>query len=204
VKKYIKTKINLLKNRSKKNRKLEIGPGDIRIEGFETVNIFNSPVTDYVLDAAKPLPFETGTFEIVYASHILEHIPWYYTQEVLKEWNRILKRGGELEIWVPDGLKIAKAFVAAEEGDNYIDKDGWYKFNPDQDPAIWASGRFFTYGDGNGTLGHPNWHKAVFSYRLLEKLMIGAGFQDVKRMENSEVRGYDHKWINLGIKGTKV
>lgn len=201
---YFKTKGNLFKNGSKKNRKLEIGPGDSRIEGFETINICNSSVTDYILDAAKPLPFKSGTFDIVYASHILEHLPWYYTQDVLKEWNRVIKKDGALEIWVPDGLKIAKAFVAAEYGDNYISEDGWYKFNPDQDPCIWASGRFFTYGDGRGTVGHPNWHKAVFSYRLLEKLMKISGFIDIKKMENSEVRGYNHKWINLGIKGTKA
>ena len=61
---------------------------------------------DYVYDAGKPLPFEDNTFDLVYASHVLEHIPWYKVEEVVKEWVRILKPGGVLEVWVPDGLKI--------------------------------------------------------------------------------------------------
>ncbi|GAB2633307.1 class I SAM-dependent methyltransferase [Belliella aquatica] len=204
MKNYIKTKINLFKNRNKESRNLEIGPGEVRIPGFETLNIANSPVTDYIINASKPLPFPNGTFKVLYASHILEHIPWYKTLDVLKEWQRVIKIGGEIEIWVPDGYKIAKAFINAEDGDNYLDLDGWYKFNPQKDPCIWASGRIFTYGDGKGTLGHPNWHLAIFSYRYLENLLQEAGFSEIRKMENSEVRGYDHKWINLGIKGRKV
>lgn len=201
---YIKTKINLYKNQNKEFRKLEIGPGDARIPGFETLNIANSSVTDYVINASSSLPFPKETFQILYASHILEHIPWYKTLDVLKEWQRIIKIGGEIEIWVPDGYKIAKAFIDAEDGKNYLDLDGWYKFNIKKDPCIWASGRIFTYGDGKGTLGHPNWHLAIFSYRYLEILLREAGFSEIRRMETTEVRGYDHKWINLGVKGRKL
>ena len=55
-----------------------------------------------------------GTFNLVYASHILEHTAWIRPAEILTEWVRVLKPGGVLEIWVPDGLRIAEAFVGAE------------------------------------------------------------------------------------------
>jgi hypothetical protein len=35
------------------------------------------------------------------------------------------------------------------------------------------------------------------------KCFESAGLKDVRLMDRSEVRGYDHGWINLGVKGTK-
>ncbi len=148
--------------------------------------------------------FPNNTFDVVYASHVLEHIPWYMLEDTIKEWSRILKPNGVLEIWVPDGLKIAQAFCDAEYGKNQdFTMDGWYRFNEEKDPAKWFSGRMFSYGDGKGNRGHFNFHLSAFSERYLKKLLVDAGFSDVIRMKNDECRGYDHGWINLGIKGVK-
>jgi len=204
VHKLVLTPAHLLLRRSQTHRKLEIGPGPQRIQGFETLNVVAASNVDYLWNAAKHLPFRAGTFEVVYASHILEHIPWYQTQDVLAEWVRIVAPGGRLEIWVPDGLKICKAFVDAEERDaGDYQQDGWYRFNEGRDPCRWASGRIFSYGDGVGTLGHPNWHLSVFSYRYLEQLLKDAGCRGVEPLQRSQIRGHDHGWINLGIAGIK-
>lgn len=185
-------------------RCLEIGPGDDRIEGFETLNINPGPNVDYVGDATRRLPFEDNTFDLVYCSHILEHVPWYQTEATLMEWIRVLRPGGRLEVWVPDGLKICKAFVDNElYGVNYINKDGWYKFNEKKDPNIWASGRIFSYGDGNGNPNSPNWHRAIFSRTYLVRLFENAGLKEIRDLKSGEVRGHDHGWINLGITGVK-
>lgn len=52
--------------------------------------------------------FHSRIILLLYASHVLEHIPWYKTEEVLREWVRVLKPGGVLEVWVPDRLKYAR------------------------------------------------------------------------------------------------
>ena len=186
-------------------RKLEIGASNKRIEGFEILNIIPGENIDYVCDASKKLPFDDNTFDLIYSSHTLEHIPWYLVENSLREWIRILKSDGVLEVWVPDGLKICEAFIKGEEGNKtLIDKDGWYKFNPLKDPCIWASGRIFTYGDGTGVEDHPNWHRAIFSFRYIKYLFNKLGLVNVTQMDRSEVRGADHGWINLGIKGLKL
>lgn len=204
VHKLILTPARLLARRSRQHRKLEIGPGPARIPDFETLNVVPAANVDYLWNAAKRLPFRSGTFEVVYASHILEHIPWYHTEAVLAEWVRIVKPGGRLELWVPDGLKICKAFVDAEEHTSRdYEQDGWYRFNERKDACRWASGRIFSYGDGMGTLGHQNWHLAVFSYRYLEQALKAAGCRSVEPLQHAQIRGHDHGWINLGIAGIR-
>lgn len=191
-------------------RKLEIGPGKIVSPGFESLDISPeykvgngiSRSVDYIADASSSLPFSDGTFDAIYASHILEHFPWYKIESILEEWVRVLKPSGILEVWVPDGLKICKAFVDAENGNDYTAEDGWYKFNPEKDPCKWANGRIFTYGDGSGARGHSNWHLSLFSERYLKLLMKNIGMTDIKRIQRTEIGGLSnkwHSWINLGI-----
>ena len=197
--------MKLAKNSFKSNRCLEIGPGIEKLYGFETLDIKPGKNIDYVMDCAKKLPFKNYTFEIIYASHVLEHVPWYMTQHTINEWVRILKKGGSLEIWVPDAVKICKAFIDAEICENnYIHLDGWYKFNSEKDPCVWASGRTYTYGDGQGSEKSPNWHKALFSKRYLKHVMEKAGLTNIRNLTSEEVRGSNHGWINLGLKGRKV
>lgn len=196
------TRHNIRQNRGRQNRRLELGPGDHRIDGFETLNIVPDPNVDYILDATEPLPFEEGTFDTIYASHILEHVAWYQVQQTLNEWVRVLKSGGMLEIWVPNGLEICRVFVDYETlGEDRTHLDGWYRFNDEKDPCKWAAGRIFTYGEGDGRADSPNWHRSLFSPRYLRRLFREAGLVDIAQMERSEVRGYDHGWINLGMRG---
>jgi len=186
--------------------KLEIGPGRHPQPGFTTVDVDPAVKPDLLVDAAGRIPVDDGSCEIVFASHILEHIPWYQSQDALREWVRVLKPGGRLEVWVPNGLKICKAFVAAEEAgdDSGMREDGWYRNNPDKIPAVWAAGRIFTYGDGRGTLNHPNWHRALFSPKYLRGLLKRAGLRDVRMLDpKTERRGPSHGWIDMGATGTR-
>lgn len=192
-----------LRSRGKPRRNLELGPGGKRIPGFETLNIVSGRRVDYIGNASVRLPFDDDTFDIIYASHIIEHIPWYQVQSAVSEWVRALKPGGVLEVWTPNGLAIAKAFVEAEErGTEEFHNDGWWRFNEGKDPCLWMSGRCFSYGDGTGG-DHPNWHRALFSPRHLRNLFANAGLVDIREMDRSQVRGYDHGWINLGVRGAK-
>ena len=195
---------NLRKHSNNKVRKLEIGPGPIRITSFETLDVQRRDDIDYVCDLAKKLPFPDETYDVIYASHVVEHVPWYQLEEVFKELHRILKTGGVLEIWVPDGYKLCKALVDYEEkGLNRIKKDGWYRYNPNHNPYLWISGRLYTYGNGTGKVDDPNWHRSLFTEKFLKQLMKAAGLRNIKKMKNKDIRAHDHGWINLGVKGHK-
>ena len=94
-------------------RQLDIGASK-RISGFETLNAVRGRNIDHVADA-RNLPFRDNTFATIYASHVLEHIPWTDTQRTIDEWVRCLAHGGQLEVWVPDALRVARAFVESSE-----------------------------------------------------------------------------------------
>ena len=199
------TQFNQYRNANKPIRKLDLG-FDWRhpVPDFETLSIFYTPNCDYVMDASKRLAFKDNTFDVVYASHVLEHIPWYQVKSVVAEWVRILKPGGVLEVWVPDGMKICTAFVEFEEtGKDVSHLDGYYQCVENKDPRLWANLRIFAHGDGSGTLSDPNWHRTLFSPSLLNDVLTEAGLRTVRRLDSSEVRGRDHGWINLGAAGVK-
>ncbi len=189
-----------LKNCRKKRRFLEIGPSEVRKSGFEGVNIVKTPSADYIADVAGGLPFKDAEFDFIYSSHFLEHIEWFKVDFVVSEMFRCLKKDGRVEIHVPDGLKIAKAFADAEKlSSNEYKNDSWCKFNPDKDPCVWANGRIFAYGDGKVMKGHRNTHLSLFSERYLFKILEKAGFSDIKLTKQNE----DHGWIDLGVVAVK-
>jgi len=80
--------------------KLNIGCGKDFKEDFVNLDLYEKKVD--VKGSADKLPFKNNVFEFVYASHVLEHFPFREIDLVLKEWKRVLKEGGTLEIKVPD------------------------------------------------------------------------------------------------------
>lgn len=184
-------------------RGLDLGPGNYPVKGFEAMDIVKRPGVKHVGDVSKPLPFKDGAFDVVYASHVLEHIAWYDSVRVVTEWARVLRKGGAMEIWVPDGLKIAEALIKHETDPRLHKKvpDKWLRRNKGTDPCVWANGRTF-YGDsGKGAAREASFHRSMYTPRYLHKVMRQAGLTHVANLKKP--RGYDHGWINLGMTGTK-
>ena len=62
-------------------------------------------------DVTKGLPFEDNSVDIIYQSHLLEHLDRGKALQLLKECFRVLKKGGIMRLIVPDTKKIAKQYV---------------------------------------------------------------------------------------------
>lgn len=175
-------------------KKLEIGPGRKRLDDdWITLDCRRRHHVDIVWDITNlPIPMESQSFDLIYMSHVLEHIPWTQTVDVLKDLHRILRPEGRLEVWVPDLEKLVQAYIDPD----LISKDGWYKYNPQKDPTRWFNGRLFTYGETCG-----NWHRAAFDRHYLNRCLLSAGYSDTDTLDKP--RGYDHGWINLGMVAVK-
>lgn len=75
---------------------------------------FDPAVIQY--DIQSGLPFADGSFQVVYHSHVLEHLPRPRAAAFLKECNRVLKPGGILRVVVPDLETIARLYVKYLDG----------------------------------------------------------------------------------------
>ena len=77
------------------------------------VNIDFIPTTSKVIghDLRKRLPVEENVWDVVYASHVLEHFSCGEARSFLKECYRVLRPGGVLRIVVPDLEMIARLYL---------------------------------------------------------------------------------------------
>ncbi len=95
---------------------LEIGGGPhpqrLDFEQFDAIDWQERTGLRYTLGDARQLPYPDGRFDTVFASNILEHFPASETVTVLREWWRVLRPGGTLELVVPDSLGILRDHFA--------------------------------------------------------------------------------------------
>jgi SAM-dependent methyltransferase len=79
----------------------------------ERLERFNSlPDNILVHDLAKGIPFNSDSVDVVYHSHLLEHLDRKVAESFLFEVKRILKPGGIHRIVAPDFEKACMAYIA--------------------------------------------------------------------------------------------
>ena len=177
-------------------RRLEIGPGDCQVSGdwdrLDAFPIPSVPLTYVAQWGNERLPIEDCAYDVIYASHVIEHIPWYRTIDALREAHRILSVGGTLEVWTVDFALVVQS---------YLDRcwtDGWNCDGRVKNYMQSVAGRIFSYE----RTGQWNWHKAVFDRGYLKACLYEAGF--IATMDLVVTRGHDHGAINLGVAGLKL
>jgi len=96
---------------SSREIRLDIGAGDLKRPGWVSLDITDH--CDLFWDLRNGIPFPTGTVDVVYSSHLLEHMPYEAGQQVLQESLRVLKIGGILSICVPNARLYIDAYLGA-------------------------------------------------------------------------------------------
>lgn len=84
--------------------KLNIGCGFDYKYQRDWVNLDVTKPCNVMADANEGLPFRDRSFDLVWASHILEHVP--DLRAIQRELARVIKKGGELEVIVPYYLSV--------------------------------------------------------------------------------------------------
>jgi predicted SAM-dependent methyltransferase len=69
---------------------------------------------DILTDAKDLNMFADESVDIIVAHHLVEHIAIHELNDYLKEWRRVLKKGGILAVFVPDLRALDKAWLAGE------------------------------------------------------------------------------------------
>lgn len=92
--------------------RLNLGSGSQPLHDYLNIDLHKE--ADIQHDLTTPLPFSAGEVDKIYTCHVVEHFTRKEWEFVRRDWARVLKPGGELEIYCPDILKLAQHLV--EEG----------------------------------------------------------------------------------------
>ena len=147
-------------------------------------------------DASTPFPVEDGRVNLIFSSHVLEHLVREDALKFLKECYRMLCIGGHIRIAVPNvGLLMQ----------NYIDHDLDYlkHISPGAENSKCDIDKFYEVALAN--------HAHIYDQCNLSALMESVGFKDVaatdpfhsrsKIMENETI--VSHPTISIVTEGTK-
>ena len=71
-------------------------------------------------DATKGLPIPGATVEVIYSSHMLEHLDQKEARLFLAEAKRVLRPGGIIRLSVPDIRKQVRQYIESNDADAFI------------------------------------------------------------------------------------
>jgi predicted SAM-dependent methyltransferase len=140
-------------------RKLHLGCGNNRLEGYVNIDWRKTRATDLVCDIKK-LPYPDGSISSIETYHVIEHLPRHDLPKALREWHRVLAPGGRLVIECPDFDEAAREYL--DGNDKRLDN-------------IFGLQRFL--GDA---------HMFGYNLKRLESVLSDAGFENVRSAEPTD------------------
>jgi len=143
----------------------------------------NGTTNTYMLnhDLNHGIPAHDNSLDLVYHSHMLEHLSFQEGIDFIKECFRVLRPGGMMRLLVPDLEKWTKAYMVKD--DFFL---GEYRKCLDGDIHVTPAAIFM------GML-HNHGHKMGYDYETVHWVLQKAGFERIRRtlysdspMENIE------------------
>jgi predicted SAM-dependent methyltransferase len=174
------------------DRKINIGAGTAwQARGWEVLDnmpgVYGQPWIHRGKAWDSGLPSEA--YDIIFTSHMLEHIPHFRLEKTIAEFNRIMRAGGVIRILVPDLRKAAKAYVARDK--SFFSGSRHYSDHM----GIGASFLRLIVSPGGQTLalsremdeiigGYAHLH--AFDFEMLKTVLEKYGFEDVVESKPGE------------------
>jgi len=104
---------------------LHLGCGDRILDGFINIDKYFED-TDVINFDIFQLPYKDHSTDIIFCSHVLEHLPIRHAKLAIKEWARVLKPNeGKLYLGIPDLELIIKLLLQPNLSD---DERTWFLY----------------------------------------------------------------------------
>lgn len=164
---------------------LNIGCGARVWDGFTNIDFpgnWSGRKPDIEADI-RSIPLPDDHADSAYAIHVLEHFYRYETDDVLKEWIRVLKPGGKLVIEVPCLDRVIHHFNLAMKN---------------KEPINYQRTMWRLYGDPIYKVPEMV-HRWCFSTNELIAVMRDLGLRDVRAMEPE----FHHPQCDMRVVGYK-
>lgn len=87
---------------------------------FTNIDVEPYPNIHYIQDITDLSNFNNNSVDMVYASHVVEHIPKEKLKSTLLEWKRVLKSGGIFRFAVPDFDALTHIYVDSGRNINLV------------------------------------------------------------------------------------
>ncbi len=174
--------------------RVEIGGGPFPEPGYVHVDADRRSSHLEHVAPAWALPFADGTVEEILAVHVLEHIPAGRVVPTLREWYRVLRPGGLLQVHVPNARPILGAYL---EGGSEIK---WAAIS-----AIYGTPTDLGLPGPSGGRVRSAWspHRVLYDLDLMEEVLVLAGFDEVAdvsaALPDRHTAGWDHLIAGLSL-----
>ncbi|MBN3039014.1 MAG: hypothetical protein JW869_06335 [Candidatus Omnitrophica bacterium] len=171
--------------------RLHIGCGDKKLEGYLNIDIVPTQATDVVMDIAKGLDrIPSDIAAEIRLESVFEHFYRYDQMQILRQFHRILKKGGSLLIyWLPDFDTMIEAYLKKEnvgiKGEEF-DLYNVYRY---------------THGDPIPKNSPQQLHKDIFTKDSIKSLLEEADFS-IEKLKNEKFPG-EHLAVGINIKAVK-
>ena len=159
---------------------IHIGCGEIVLPNY--INIDARPLSHvhFISKNISRLPFlKNNSAQVIYACHVIEHLPTAVVPKALAEYFRILKPGGILRLSVPDLDRLMEIYQKEGKTIEAIQ-------------PILMGGQDYLY----------NFHQSVFNRAYLEKLLFDAGFKKTREWDPSTFAYNDWSGRSVFCNGT--
>ncbi len=157
---------------------LEIGAGPILRQGWLSTDLHERDADEntfaITLDATKPFPLPSDSFDYIYSEHMIEHVSFKDGQVMLAEAQRVLKSGGVVRIATPSIAMLMRVMSPNRSAleDAYLMHS--VQANVPDAPII--TNAFFL----NNFM--RNWgHTFIYDHDTLRLALEMAGFRDVRQ-----------------------
>jgi len=94
-----------------KNGRLHLGCGSRYMPGWLNVDGNGALNVDLRWDIRIAFPFDSGSCQLIYSEHVLEHLVREDADKLLAECHRLLEPGGRIRIGVPDAELYLRAYT---------------------------------------------------------------------------------------------
>jgi len=154
-------------------RKLQLGAGGVKLEGWLSTDIEPGPGEVY-LDATKRFPVPDASIHYIFGEHVIEHLTYNDGMAMLRECYRVLDHGGKVRFATPDLRRLTSLLEKAPP--EYLEEKfrfhGWPAKDPSLAPAFIINMELRNWG-----------HQFVYDEVTLRDSLARAGFSSIQRFE---------------------